>query len=189
MSLLVYTCSHSQSRRRNMYPTLMSHSHSSSTPPQIPYQTRSAIMFSGSPIIACLQRAEARRINQTHANNSPLPAATADTTTTLPSITGDQFPHNSASRAPQLVLTIAARARIVAWMKQTEINEGTAKIASKAVRQFPQYFRGSPNANIKRAGRLWKQRNEFTGEDGKSSFGGALQVCQGTRSLGSSECT
>lgn len=48
-----------------------------------------------------------------------------------------------------------------------EVHEhGEARIASKAVRKFPEFFRAGSNANIVRATRLWKSRRDYEDENG-----------------------
>ena len=64
------------------------------------------------------------------------------------------------------MLTILTRAKIVSWMNRTANVEGERHIASKAVRNFPQFFRSTSNANIIRASRLWKARKDYQGNDG-----------------------
>lgn len=57
------------------------------------------------------------------------------------------------------VLTIAVKIRITKWMIEEAKSSGSeAKISSKAIRAFPQFFPGSSSAKHMRAGRLWKAR-------------------------------
>lgn len=129
-------------------------------------------MVSGSPIIACLQRAANQR--KTLMRNTESPSNTPDLGNVHAATLNDnEAPKSVESHAPQVVLPIATRARIVAWMKRTADEEGESKIASKTVREFPQYFRGTPNANITRAVRLWKQRGDYTSVNGDVEFRGS----------------
>lgn len=128
-------------------------------------------MVSGSPLVACIQRIEETRRNRDRVRNANDSRCSPDDDEPETPLT-DQVPPASIAlptRKPQIVLPITVRARIVAWMRKTAEEEGVAKIASKAVRHFPQHFRGSVNANLQRATRLWKSRNEFILSLGGSS--------------------
>eukprot|EP00171_Calliarthron_tuberculosum_P022372 IDg22372t1 len=112
--------------------------------------------ISASPIIASFQQ-------QAHRPPSIQPATTAAPQT--PSVS----PCDSTSvrkRPLQHVLTRADRLKIVKWMVMTSSTEGDKHISAKAVRQFPACFRGTANANILKASRLWKNKAEFLNESG-----------------------
>lgn len=57
------------------------------------------------------------------------------------------------------MLTKQSKLEIVRWIVTEVEKDGTEdKIPSKAVKNFPNYFRGSPSANKMRAQRYWKSR-------------------------------
>lgn len=69
---------------------------------------------------------------------------------------------NSSKRAVQFVTTLAQRRQVAEWMIQEVARCSTEKhIASKAVRHFPSLFPGNPKANLMRASRIWRQRDQL----------------------------
>lgn len=136
---------------------------------------------SASPILAALQR-QASHANRTSAPTTALNYSSQDANdshTHFVSI--GSAPQQSAAgthpksdagatppcRALQHVLTRAQRAQIVKWMLETAQSDGSKHIASKAIRQFPSFFRSSINSNLTKASRLWKTRQEYTNDEGK----------------------
>lgn len=124
-------------------------------------------MVSGSPFIACMNRLARQNGQNTAGTDTPSPtnqiiaSLSNDTEATAVndgSHTANNGPHRSACTN---VLTIAERAKVVKWMRQTADDEGEKHIASKAVAHFPRLFRSSKNANIVKAMRLWKNRDDF----------------------------
>lgn len=65
-------------------------------------------------------------------------------------------------RAVQFVTTLSQRRELAEWMVQ-EVNKcnSSKHIASKAVKQFPSMFPGNSKANLMRASRIWKQREDL----------------------------
>ncbi len=74
-------------------------------------------------------------------------------------------------RRLQHVTTLADRSAIILWMREQEAL-GEKKIPSKAVRAFPNEFRGSNNSNLMKASRWFKLRNEPQGIDSSMSSAG-----------------
>ena len=52
--------------------------------------------------------------------------------------------------------------RVVRWMKRESESENFKKLISRAVQEFPDVFRGSYKANIMKASRWWRQRDDFS---------------------------
>lgn len=74
-----------------------------------------------------------------------------------------------SSRALQHVLTKASRLRIARWMIQEQSMDGGKHIPSRAVRKFPECFRGSSNAAISRAVRYFRDRHKIVMESEKAT--------------------
>lgn len=122
-------------------------------------------MVQGSPFLECLELANRRRQQlqaTTTANTDAQPQEEAQPTACA-SIADDdtKTPHRVHH-----VLPIATRALIVTWMKDEVSRNGEKHLAVKTVRHFTEFFRGSENANIKRAQRLWAAREEYQDEEG-----------------------
>jgi hypothetical protein len=67
----------------------------------------------------------------------------------------------SRQRQLQQVSTKSDRTKVMQWMID-EVNSGSDEnIASKAVRNFPELFRGSVKANLQKASRWWKAHKSF----------------------------
>lgn len=62
---------------------------------------------------------------------------------------------SSSGRRAQHVLSRAECFQIAHWMT-ARASENTGKIPSKALLEFPQFFRRTPNANVARALRYWR---------------------------------
>lgn len=122
--------------------------------------------LSASPIVQCLQRAmQARNERQNCPNQSnssavvPGPSEAQNSAATTPSQSENASAERlKTGRRAQNVLTKAQKYQIAKWMLARE-QEGMSKIPSKAVVEFPQFFRGATNANIKRAVRYWRDRH------------------------------
>lgn len=144
-------------------------------------------MSSGSPFLACMMRAEKRRLalqaaerrqldsqpmaDQSIASQSPSSEPTNNRSNAGTAVPGNDITASATSVIPkkkkvQNVLTIAQRLRVLQWMIETNDREGPKHIASKAVKHFPLLFRTSPNADIMRAMRIWKQRDHYQIQDG-----------------------
>lgn len=68
------------------------------------------------------------------------------------------------------MLTIDQRASIVKWMlNATEANRNEHN-PRKAVAKFSSLFRGSENANLAKASRMWKCRDKYIDGQGKISL-------------------
>lgn len=121
--------------------------------------------LSSSPIVRSIQLANQARDARANASQQIITPETlhvAETDQTDPNADGLTVTPPPASRAPsgrraQNVLSKAQKHTIALWMIAQE-DEGKTKIPSKAVSNFPQFFRGAPNANIARAVRYWKER-------------------------------
>ena len=137
--------------------------------------------LSGSPIFAAFERVQALRertaiIAASEPSSVPRSAATM-------SITNNDSDHPTMGtepvqpkRAVQHVLSLAQRAVIVRWMVMKSEQYGNKHIPSRAVAQFPHLFRGTSNANIAKASRLWKDRDNYlytTDRHGRSTLRGS----------------
>lgn len=126
--------------------------------------------LSASPIVQSINRALAARAaraqQSTEAQASEANALPAESTEQAENATPELAPDNattvitpqSSRRRAQNVLTKNQKYRIAVWMVEQE-NADITKIPSKAVRHFPQLFRGTDNANISRSMRYWKERH------------------------------
>ena len=82
----------------------------------------------------------------------------------------DEEARQCRKRALQHVATRRTRRNIVQWMENFVEQEGNAEhIASKAVKRFPEHFRGSQKANLQKASRWWKTRKDILKEEGVSN--------------------
>lgn len=132
-------------------------------------------MTNGSPFLACLERAAkarkksidaaaAQSQNQEEEND----ATNSHNNEQISSTASDQLPHENVGNMPfrkcgtQHVWTISQRSTVVQWMINNASENGEKNICARAVKEFPSLFRSTPNANIKRAMRLWKGRDSFT---------------------------
>lgn len=146
-------------------------------------------MVSGSPILACMERAARRRqeeqnaLEQSHLQETQqaIPSfndTTADADRSSPP-TAASNPSREGSKEKHKVhhvLTIATRASIVKWMMTEAATNGERHIAAKSIRQFPQFFRSSLNANITRASRLWKARLQYVNDNGDFTLRGTTST-------------
>lgn len=108
----------------------------------------------------------------------------AHSTTTIPAPITDasnapEFNNNRVQttgttkrRGLQRVLTLSQRLNIVKRMLQSVRTDGENLIAAKAVARFPHPFRGTENANLARASRLWKLRSDFTDQESNAVLQG-----------------
>lgn len=122
-------------------------------------------MISGSPIVDCFRRAALARSTRDASSSRDQPNEVPAT-----SVISDDDTNTAPSTAKQThsthnVLSIAQRKSIVAWMRAQADEHGEHKIASRTVTNFPQFFRGSVNANLTRASRLWKARANYSDEN------------------------
>lgn len=127
-------------------------------------------MVSGSPIIASFARAARLRAERQNEATPQRPMETneeqvseAVSNSTNPNDLSNNshiLPIRGAHRLHH-VLPIATRAAIVSWMRSLVDENGDKNLASKTVRQFPNFFKGSPNANLMRAKRLWADRDKY----------------------------
>ena len=62
-------------------------------------------------------------------------------------------------RKRQFVSTLSSRKRVAEWMIDEEMQGRSDRIASRAVRQFLELFRGSANAALTKASRWWRSRH------------------------------
>lgn len=147
-------------------------------------------MVQGSPILACLQRARLNALCRGEGNTSGPIAAGSE------SAAGSHEASNSvalsehgdhdgvdgidkdgkSNHALHNVLPICTRALIVKWMVSEASSHGDKNICSKAVRQFPQFFRASSCANNMRALRLWRSRSSFENDLGVINQRGSSAV-------------
>lgn len=122
--------------------------------------------LSASPIVQSLNRARAagsaRQQTQTQTiASSGTPAVNGDEITAqTPNQVQAAAPARTSGRRAQNVLTKNQKYKIALWMVEQESND-VSKIPSKAVREFPMLFRGAENANISRAMRYWKDRENI----------------------------
>lgn len=137
-------------------------------------------MVTGSPILECLQRAAQRRRQQQRSSQPSTSHGTHEMQITHQSEDAQSqstsIPaHSTRAHRVHHVLPISTRAEIVKWMVShvADSTDGEKHIASKAVRNFPGHFRGTNNANITRAQRLWKERLDYQSADGTISLRGS----------------
>ena len=64
-------------------------------------------------------------------------------------------------RRLQQVSTKSDRVKVMEWMIDEANRCGDKHIPSKAIKNFPQLFRGAEKANLQKASRWWKKRDEF----------------------------
>jgi hypothetical protein len=64
-------------------------------------------------------------------------------------------------RRLQQVSTKSDRVKVMEWMIEEASRCGEKHIASKAVKNFPEMFRGTEKANLQKASRWWKARDAF----------------------------
>lgn len=57
---------------------------------------------------------------------------------------------------------------IFQWIRNTVSQSGEARLQSKALREFTQYFRGTSSANFMRAERIWNDQDKYADADGSS---------------------
>lgn len=127
---------------------------------------------SASPIVAAFQRAPRADRNQVPPTETASePDGSARDLAAAPSTTNPESspPLASDNRRHSIhnVLRLADRIRIVEWMCQETAQNGQEKIASKTIRQFPTLFRSNTKANLIRASRLWKNRDDFITAQGR----------------------
>ena len=141
-------------------------------------------MVQGSPILACVQRAHVNAARRAEGNSSEQSAAGCHEASNSV-VVAEHGEHDSidgihtngkSSHALHHVLPICTRASIVRWMVQEASSNGDRNICSKAVRQFPQFFRASSCANNMRALRLWRSRSSFENDAGVISQRGSSAV-------------
>lgn len=106
-----------------------------------------------------IQARDARATSSQQVTTEPQVAETDQIEPQVETMTSQMPPARRApsGRRVQNVLSKAQKHTIAQWMIAQE-EEGTTKIPSKAVSHFPQFFRGTSNANIARAVRYWKDR-------------------------------
>lgn len=140
-------------------------------------------MSSGSPFIQCMRRVEHLREHAAEAAEQRARQAASSSQNRLrdavsnqsdANVTAEVGSNSQAVLSPspiikkrtQNVWTICQRVKVIQWMKKTVEEQGEKNIASKAVKNFPLLFRTSLNADIRRAVRLWADRNKYEGENG-----------------------
>lgn len=69
--------------------------------------------------------------------------------------------HPPKRKALQSVLTKRDKFKISRWMQDQEMQDGKKQIRSNIVRQLPALVRSSTAANLKKAERIFKARNEI----------------------------
>ena len=135
--------------------------------------------LSGSLILAAFERGQALR-ERTEIMAASEPSSVLHSAATMP-IPNNDPDHptmgtepKQPKRAVQHVLSLAQRAVIVRWMVMRSEQYGNKHIRSRAVAQFPHLFRGSSNANVAKASRLWKDRDNYlyTTDSGRSTLRG-----------------
>lgn len=70
----------------------------------------------------------------------------------------DQSEQAGRKRRLQHVVDNRSKARVVQWMVQSFEQEGRKGLCAKAIKQFPQQFRGSDKANLGKASDWWSKR-------------------------------
>lgn len=109
-------------------------------------------MVSGSPIVQSLRRAESRRMQTKRSNQAPSTPTQEPTTPIVANTAASTETVAPSPRRTQYVLPFNTRARIIRWMVEKVGRTNSTKfIASRAVRQFPSFFRSNQNANLTRA--------------------------------------
>ena len=146
--------------------------------------------YSASPILRSLARAASTRgsgaslaapsaKNQTHAQ--PQHEATDEHFASLSDEASDGFPVVPRPSALQHVLINAARIRVARWMTDEADKSGEKFIVSRAVRRFPDLFRGKDKANNSKASRIWKDREALlAGQRSSEQRGEPLSITRVT---------
>ncbi|KAL0209011.1 hypothetical protein P9112_011598 [Eukaryota sp. TZLM1-RC] len=123
-------------------------------------------LFSGSPLVQSFARAQ----RSSTAHTTP-PSAEVDTSTPivlpLPEIQHHDenavlSPTAGTKRRIQQVSTKQTRKVVLEWMERWVQEQNTEKgLKAATVKQFPEHFRSSSNANIQKASGWWKNRHQF----------------------------
>eukprot|EP00474_Spongospora_subterranea_P005517 CRZ05975.1 hypothetical protein [Spongospora subterranea] len=121
------------------------------------------VIPSASPIIEAFRR---------HAASSNLTVALASGNTDLAPIPEEQIAllpeppllSSSKTRRLQHVATIGQRLMVMKWMKEEVERFGDVHIPSKAVKTFPECFRGAEKANLQKASRWFKEQQVSNAE-------------------------
>ena len=142
--------------------------------------TRLTMPLSASPILAAFERVRALRTQRIVSDDSA--DADRDTHGRNSTMPGTMNPNNIPcsgniqKRSTQHVLTNTQWGSIVKWMMNAAAKDGNKHILSRAVARFSSLFRGSDNANLAKASRLWKSHIEYVDAQGKMSLKGNHSV-------------
>jgi hypothetical protein len=131
-------------------------------------------MFSSSPIIAAFARGGARTpptvaeessssdiVEMTTARPKSVSTAAKDLEQESQGESQELLGETSRKRRVQHVSTLKSRREVVRWMVSVAGADGEKHVPSRAVRQFPSVFRAVEKANLMKASRWWKSRNEI----------------------------
>ena len=86
-----------------------------------------------------------------------------------------------AKRSLQHVSTKKSKKLVLEWMVKDASVKGEKHVVSRAVAHFPEHFRGSPNANLTKASRWCKAREQFFREILENSSLSITRCQKGTR--------
>lgn len=123
------------------------------------------------PIERALQKSQQTRQRRIELEETRMNEAVAEEVTVVqPPDTplADQLPNDEQpakkKRRKVHVSTLGDRYKATHWMIEHVQENGAKHIASKCVKQFPQCFSGSSNANLMKAQRWWKERDTIMGK-------------------------
>lgn len=77
------------------------------------------------------------------------------------SFDGDEEMTPQNKRTPQHVATLGDVRNCVQWMEQEFSVHGRARLMTKTVKQFPSLFKTNAKANLQRASRYWKDKDNI----------------------------
>jgi hypothetical protein len=127
-------------------------------------------MFSSSPIIAAFARGSARAPATVAEENSSAdiedvasirPESVRTAENDLEQESPELLANTIRKRRVQHVSTLKSRREVVRWMVSVADADGEKNVVSRTVKQFPSVFRTSEKANLMKASRWWKSRNEI----------------------------
>lgn len=137
---------------------------------------RLSLSTSASPIVAAFERASRRRAMNADRDSNDQTASAHGTVVTTQSNSSPQLPAQSATmkppRATHNVLTLAQKVRVLKFMQQYVNEHGEKRLPTVTVTRFPDLFRGSLQAAIMKALRIWRTRDKFKNEKGEYSLKG-----------------
>lgn len=108
------------------------------------------------PIERALARASQSQNGQGHAYTTTTPDSSQNDTTIAQPVSDTSL--CGKNRRKVHVNKLSERYNATKWMMETAASDGPKHIVSKCVKQFPSYFPGNMKANLEKASRWWKVR-------------------------------